>query len=309
MADKQSLIPLYERSPVSQLVMSLLIVMGAGLILFSCFLLAGTFIFDANLRLLENLSSSVGKNETAFLKYMLISQDISIFIVPAIIILKRLKPADQRGFSDLECPTIDDLFLVVLLAFCIFPVTSFTLQINSGMDLPDWLSGVEKWMIEKENSATRLLDIFMAPCTFWTMILNVMIIAVLPAIGEELIFRGVFQKLFHKLFRSGNVAVWVTAILFSTIHFQFYGFLPRFILGLIFGYLFLWSGKLWLPILAHFVNNAVPTIGACIQHLDKVNANPDFPVWKQMIFLPLPVIISFIILLYFRNKGREKISV
>ena len=93
-------------------------------------------------------------------------------------------------------------------------------------------------------------------------------LAVLPAIGEELIFRGVFQKIFYDFFKSGHMAIWVTAFLFSALHFQFYGFIPRLILGLVFGYLFFWSGTLWLPVLSHFVNNAVPVIGVYIQGWD-----------------------------------------
>ena len=64
------------------------------------------------------------------------------------------------------------------------------------------------------------------------MMLNLLMIAVLPAIGEELIFRGVFQKIFYDFFKSGHPAVWITAIIFSTLHFQFFGLIPRFILGL-----------------------------------------------------------------------------
>lgn len=133
------------------------------------------------------------------------------------------------------------------------------------------------------------------------MILNVLIIAVIPAIGEELIFRGVFQRIFYDLFKSGHVAVWITAFVFSAIHFQFFGFVPRFILGLVFGYLFLWSGTLWLPVISHFVNNAVPVIGAYIQGWDNVSSPPEITLWKKIIELSLPIIISIIILLLFQE--------
>jgi membrane protease YdiL (CAAX protease family) len=81
-------------------------------------------------------------------------------------------------------------------------------------------------------------------------------IAVLPAVGEELLFRGVIQKLFSKITRSHHWGIWISAILFSALHLQFYGFIPRLLLGAMFGYLLVWSGSLWLPILAHFINNA-----------------------------------------------------
>jgi len=216
-----------------------------------------------------------------------------------------LKQGHQTVLRDMKIPQINEIVLVVVLAFCIFPITGFTGELNATMHLPDWLSGVEQWMTKKEESAARLLDSIMTQDTFLVVILNVMMIAVLPAIGEEMIFRGVFQKILSDLFRSGHLAIWITAFLFSAFHFQFFGFVPRFILGLVFGYLFFWSGTLWLPIISHFINNAVPVIGACIYGWDKVNVLSDIPLWKQMVVLPLPVLISAVILLYFRNKSKK----
>jgi membrane protease YdiL (CAAX protease family) len=214
-----------------------------------------------------------------------------------------LKPAHEARLSGFKLPQLKDVGLVVILAFCIFPVTSFTGQINSAMHFPDWLSGVEKWMIEKEDNANTILNRVLDSPTFSIMTLNLFIIAVLPAIGEELFFRGVFQKIFYNLFRSGHIAIWFTAFIFSTLHFQFFGFVPRFILGLVFGYLFFWSGTLWLPVISHFINNAVPVIMTYIQGIEKVNAPIDTPLWKQAIALPLPIVIGLVILFYFRNKN------
>jgi hypothetical protein len=130
-------------------------------------------------------------------------------------------------------------------------------------------------------------------------------IALLPAIAEELIFRGVFQTIFQRLFRSGHLAIWVTSLIFSTIHFQFFGFIPRLILGLVFGYLFYWSGTLWLPVISHFLNNAFPVIMTYIEGIEKVKAPVDIPLFHQAIILPLPIISGLLILLYFRNKRKD----
>ena len=91
---------------------------------------------------------------------------------------------------------------------------------------------------------------------------------------------------------------------FSAIHFQFFGFVPRFILGLIFGYLFFWSSTLWLPVISHFINNAVPVIMSYIQGMEKFNALSDTPLWKLALALPLPVAIGLVILFYFRNNSK-----
>jgi membrane protease YdiL (CAAX protease family) len=281
-----------------------LVIFGVGFLLFTISLLAGKLIFHSGLEVFENLSSVVTERNIAFLKYVLISQDVSIFIIPAIIILFMLKPHDQPGMMILKNPTMNEIFLVILLAFCIFPITSLTGQLNSEMRLPNWLSGVENWMRDKENNATTLIDLGMASNTFLIMMLNVFVFALVPAIGEELIFRGVIQKVLSDLFRSGHPAIWVTAFVFSAIHFQFYGFIPRLILGLIFGYLFFWSGKIWVPVIAHFVNNAVPAIGVYLSGLEKFDTHTDIPYWLQFSVLPIAIVISLKILFYFRNKSK-----
>jgi len=135
--------------------------------------------------------------------------------------------------------------------------------------------------------------------------LNILIIAILPAFGEELIFRGVLQKILSDLFRNKHAAVWVTALFFSAVHLQFFGFLPRLILGLAFGYLYLWSGTLWLPIIAHFVNNAVPALGAFFYGWESYNQDSGAIGTKDLFAIILPVAISIVILALIRSRGKE----
>lgn len=270
----------------------------------SVIVLAGTLIFrgDAS-TLLNNITSQGGDYNLPFLRYVVISQDISLFIIPGIIILNLMEKSGRLKLTNIQIPATNEIIMVIILAFCIFPITSFTGQINSGIHLPQWLSGVEQWMVEKEDKADNMIDLLVVSKTFWVMLLNLLTIAIIPAIGEEMIFRGVIQKILTDLFKSGHLAIWITSFFFSAIHFQFFGFVPRFILGLVFGYLFLWSGTLWLPIIAHSVNNAFPVILAYIQGVDILNTHADAPLWKQAIYLPLPVAIGVVILLYFRNKN------
>jgi hypothetical protein len=176
------------------------------------------------------------------------------------------------------------------------------------MVLPEQLSGIEHWMRDKEDYADHLMDLLMTPETMTGMLMNILIIALIPAIGEELIFRGVFQKILQNLFRSGHLSVWVTSFIFSAIHFQFYGFLPRFILGLIFGYLFLWTGKLWLPVTAHFINNAVPTVWSYMNGWKTINEKPSASPAGQAALLVLSLLAGSIILVYFSKRSAEKIS-
>jgi membrane protease YdiL (CAAX protease family) len=309
MGDNKNLFSLRGKSPIFQLFISLMVVVGTGLFLFSLFFVAGQLIFNPDRGLLDDpFYSVVGGENIIFLRYLLISQHLSFFIGPAILLLFCFNPFHEKGFYDMKKPIIKDIILVIILACSIIPVTSFTGQLNAGMHLPQWLSGVEQWMIRKENSTIQLTGIIMTQDSFPIMLLNLLMIAILPAIGEELIFRGIFQKIFYRIFRSGNLAIWVTAFIFSAIHLQFFGFLPRFILGLIFGYLFLWSGNLWMPVIAHFVNNAISVIVSYIQSPDSASGSPDIPFSNRLAGLAFSLIIFCLILLYFRDNRTIELS-
>ena len=261
MNDKPRLLNLSEEAPWYQLLVAVVTILGIGSVLMILLTLAGTTIFGSDLSVLGGSSTSFTSKDVSFLRYLLVVQDISILIIPSIILLNLLEKR-KHGIKSLglQLPSLSDAGLVLLLTFCLFPITSFTGELNSAVHLPTWLSGIEDWMIQKEKNADNLIDSLVNSGGLWVMILNIITIAMIPAISEELLFRGVLQKILGRLFRSANVGIWVTAIIFSTVHFQFFGFVPRLILGLAFGYLYFWGGTLWLPVTAHFVNNAFPVI-------------------------------------------------
>ena len=302
MKDKKGRFNLYREKPVFQFFVSLLIILGVGGALSLIFNLAGIFIIGGDLSILTKPATSLGTKDIDLLRYLLIVQDIALFTIPSIIILRLMSSDSSWKFTEFKMPQLKEIGLVIILTFCIFPITSFTGQLNTTMHLPGWLSGVEHWMTDMETSADSTTDLLIVSKSFWVMMFNLLTIGLITAIGEEFIFRGVFQQIFYNLFKSGHIAIWVTAFLFSAIHLQFFGFIPRFILGLAFGYLYFWSGNLWLPMIAHFVNNAFPVILIYIQGLDKLNTPSDVPLWHQAISLPLPIVIGSLILNYFRNN-------
>ena len=108
-----------------------------------------------------------------------------------------------------------------------------------------------------EKEAAKLTEAFMQMPTVGSFLFNMLMIAVLPAIGEEFMFRGLIQRLLKEWLGNIHVAILIAALLFSAMHMQFYGFLPRLMLGIVFGYLFYWTGSLWIPIFAHFIQNGL----------------------------------------------------
>ena len=115
-------------------------------------------------------------------------------------------------------------------------------------------------MKASEESAAKQIEFMLKRNTVQDLLLNLVLVAVFAGVGEELFFRGVLQRLFIKLFKNPWAGILVTAFIFSAIHFQFYGFIPRFILGILLGLIYWYSGSLWPAIIAHFAYDAFAVI-------------------------------------------------
>lgn len=140
---------------------------------------------------------------------------------------------------------------VVAFVIAISPIAEW----NMNFEFPESLKSVGDWMRQQEDANAEMTAILTNFESFSRFLLGLLVIAVIAAVGEEFVFRGLIQ---NELFRSsGNIhaAIWMSAILFSTFHLQFFGFFPRVLLGALFGYLYYWSGNLWIPIIGHFFNN------------------------------------------------------
>lgn len=194
-----------------------------------------------------------GGGNIGFLKYLQIVQSFGLFIVPAFVVAYLFNRNTGTYLKYNIKPDAITLMKAAILIICAIPLINFTAVVNEWV--LDYLLTSDNWLKDMENVALKLTEKFLYVDNTSGLILNIFMIAVLPAIGEELIFRGVLQKLFIEWTKNIHVSVIFAAFIFSAIHFQFYGFLPRFLMGLLFGYLFVWTGNIWAPITAHFVNN------------------------------------------------------
>jgi len=146
--------------------------------------------------------------------------------------------------------------IVTVLSLVILPVVLALAEWNEGWKLPQSLAGLEDWMRRIDEQNQELVNLMAHDSRIGILFINLFVMAVLPAIGEELLFRGTIQQYLHKWTHSSHWAIWITAFIFSAIHFQISGFVPRLLIGAYLGYLFYWSGSLWLPIIAHFLHNS-----------------------------------------------------
>jgi len=194
------------------------------------------------------------------LKYFQIVNQVGVFIAPAIIFVILTDDYYSRYLNlDNRIRRLSIIFGFILL-WVSMPFINWLVQINNEMHLPSYLAGIETWMRNSEDNAQKLTDAFFVTKTWGGFMVNLLMIAVLAAIGEELIFRGILVKLFREWTGNVHLAVIIPALLFSALHLQFYGFFGRLVLGIILGYLFVWSGSLWVPIVIHFLNNAMAVI-------------------------------------------------
>ena len=201
------------------------------------------------------------------------------------------------------------VILVIFLAMVLIPFVGDLGIWNSKLTLPSWLSGLEKWMSVKEAEALSLLAGLYYSGTTGGLIINIIIIAVLPALGEEFLFRGLFQDIFTGLFKSPHFGIIFTALLFGIFHLQFYGLVPRLVLGLVYGYLFYWSRTLWLPVLAHFLNNLVPVIVSHMIGWEQMNSRVQEFMHGEAYRFFIPLALSAILMFAIWYQSKESNSV
>lgn len=185
---------------------------------------------------------------------MQLIQFICLFVVPVFICAK-LFSLHTGKYLGLVAPSNNKYYLVGIgLLLLAIPLTQFLGELNRDVQFP---AGIEKWMKAQEEEAARTIKILLSRRTITDLLLNLVFIAVLAAVGEELLFRGMVQRILTNLFKNPWAGIILSAFLFSAMHVQFYGFVPRFVLGFLLGALYWYSGSLWTAILAHFVYDAV----------------------------------------------------
>ncbi len=214
-----------------------------------------------------------GNQSTHSLKILQALQTLGVFLLPCFIAayLWSKKPLQYLHLT--TAPKWQIALLTVVMMILALPAINLLGYWNQQLTLPEFLRPLEQLMQQQEEAAAGLTERFIRADNLGILIINIILMAVLPAFSEEICFRGILMNLFiqrkdkeqkiqntpHSQ-RITHLAIWATAIIFSFIHFQFYGFIPRMLMGALFGYLLLWSGSLWLPMIAHFTNNAMAVI-------------------------------------------------
>jgi membrane protease YdiL (CAAX protease family) len=191
------------------------------------------------------------------------------------------------------------------MIFLIMPLNSVFAEWNANLTLPDSMSRIEYLMKQMQEAATEMIEKFVNVDTVGGLILNLFMIAGLAALGEELLFRSIIQTSLIKICKNAHIGILIASAIFSFIHFEFYGFVPRLILGMLLGYMFYFSGSIWIPMLMHFLNNGTVVLVYFLNNKGITNIDVDTFGQTSIPILIISIVVM-IVLFIFSIKYSDK---
>jgi len=245
------------------------------------------------------------------LKILQLITSVFIFIVPPFIYSYFIGGNMFRNFGFSADINRQSVMLVLIMVLFIQPFVAYSMQWNVSIiqSLSDFFPSLIQSLEQMEESAKDITTAFLEMDHLTDLIFNLFLIALIPAIGEELLFRGVIQKKLQSIMSNPHIAIMITAFVFSAIHMQFFGFFPRFLLGILLGYLFYFSKNLWMSVLAHFINNALAVLLMYSAFANKLNADitkiENTEISFVLAFLSVLIVLFFIYLFQQINKKEE----
>ncbi len=269
---------------------------GLRIVLLALTFILGLVLAGFVVALLTGLSSG---RAIAMLRIGAVLQDILMLVLPAIVtaIIVTSRPAALLAID--RAPRLIPSLFAVLAMILATPAMNVIIEWNASLHLPQSMASLEEALRTMEESAGAAVTMMLGAHTAGNLIVSVLIIGVLAGFSEELFFRGSLQRLLVSSHMSAAAAIWVTAVIFSAVHFQFFGFVPRLLLGAYFGYLLLWSRSVWLPMLAHIFNNTLYVVSTYVTG----SGDPELGEWSmQWYAVAASVILTGAVLYYLRKN-------
>ena len=242
--------------------------------------------------------------ELSVLRISQISSQILTFVLPPILYacITKKQPMKYLGFNNIPLWSLAG----VLMIFAILPINNVLAEWNSHITLPASMAKLDEIIKQLSELMQATLEKMVNVSNISGLIINLIMIAGLAAFGEELLFRSVLQPFLIKKCRNAHIGIIVTSIIFSLIHFDIYGFIPRVVLGMLLGYMYFYSRSIWVPMIMHFVNNGTAVVLYYLNN--KGVTNIDVETFGQTELFPLILsIIAMIALFWFviRNHNKE----
>lgn len=253
------------------------------------------------------ISNNMGidfKHNPIFSYGLIISSSLGTFLLPALL-LKKIEPYNNYFPMQAKCFPMF-LLLAALLLIAFIPMMQWIAEINMNMSFPSNLKSLESWMRMKEDDMADLTKNIVMVDSWSLLFVNLFAVAVMPAIAEEYYFRGSVMNIVGRVIKNQHLTIWITAIIFSAIHVQFFGFLPRMILGAFFGYMLLWTQNIWVPIMGHFINNGSAVVLSFYytrqgKTYEELQTSEGYPLFVYLATFIATIVIGW----YFYTKSKK----
>ena len=275
---------------ISELFAVLLISFGLGTTLSAAWL--GTFEVPFSSDAVPYLT----ENQSLLLGWANVIQQTFFFLAPWLWLLFRSKKFKSEQLHSLQSFHIPIFFLTISLTLTSFGLIEFLSWINQN--ILDSLPALKNLLVSKDNTALIIQEKILSQKTISGMVQSVLIMSVLPGILEEIFFRGILLYTLRKKINV-HVAIWLVGLLFSIIHFEWEGFIPRWILGAGLGYLFQFTGNLWYSITAHIGNNLMSIL---LFHYFQSLSTPTDHWSTQPLFWSLSIALWLVFCVMFYRK-------
>ena len=293
---------------VGMAMLGVIVAAGLGAVILK--MAGGIELKDVFGALTDDMSKLAGNTKFIFsLKILQLCSSIGTFLLPAVALAYWCRQSPGKFLRIGFQPNILPVLAAMIAIVAIMPLTSYVYDWNMQIPLPDSLPALKKWLADSQKENDQLTSLFLMMPNVGSLFFNLVVIALIPAVAEEFLFRGALQKIFQQMFRSGHAAVWVTAIIFSAIHGQFLGFFPRILLGALLGYLFFFSGNLWYSVFAHMMNNGLQVLLIYLFQSKLISYNIDNNELPPLWIMLTCTLVSVGLIYFFILKTKKEKSI
>ena len=228
-------------------------------------------------------------SELNILRISQIGSQLFTFVLPPLLYACLVKEKPMKSLS--FCKTPLPYFIIgFVMMYAITPLNNVFGVWNAGLELPESMAALEEMMKNLQESATQLTEKMLNVSNISGLIINLFMIAGLAAFGEELLFRSLLQPFLIKICKNAHLGIFLASAIFSFIHFEFYGFLPRLVLGLLLGYMFFYSKSIWVPMLMHFANNATAVVIYYLNNKGITDIDVEGPTETNIVYVLLSIV-------------------
>jgi membrane protease YdiL (CAAX protease family) len=196
----------------------------------------------------------------------------------------------KNGFEYLrmnKMPKIDVIAWVVPIVIFSMPIIAILFFYNQQIHF----GAMDKWLRDVELQNGEITKAMLSSTTLLGLAFNLIVVAIVPGIVEELFFRGVLQNIINESSKNKHIAIWFTALIFSAVHMEFLGFFPRLLMGAMLGYMYVWTGNIWINIFAHALNNGISVVAFYLYHNQFIKTDID----KMEHYGVVPTIVAVVL--------------